>query len=278
MDNSGNKMQDNQQVISLMCFSLFCSDKPQHVNDRVAFSNKIFLPESMLYMFNQEMFPLYFKLTHPEYGVSCVCAVEEFTAPPGCFIAPQRVMEQLLICDGNNINIQLCHPLKGTYIKLKPRKTAFIELTDPKAVLERHLSRDYPVVSTGDTISIKHANSIYHIDVVECKPADSIDILNTDINMDFDTPDDYVEPSKINNDTSNALNQSFGQSEQNSMSANKQNSMSANKLDSASDSAADSASDSASNTSYCKRNKKLAAFKSSGFVPFSGKGNRLGTE
>ena len=30
---------------TLMCFSMACSDKPKHVTDRVAHSNKIFLPE-----------------------------------------------------------------------------------------------------------------------------------------------------------------------------------------------------------------------------------------
>ena len=29
---------------TLMCFSTVCSDKPKHVVDRVAHSNKIFLP------------------------------------------------------------------------------------------------------------------------------------------------------------------------------------------------------------------------------------------
>ena len=39
----------NEAKTTLMCFSMACSDKPKHVVDRVAHSNKIFLPESMLY-------------------------------------------------------------------------------------------------------------------------------------------------------------------------------------------------------------------------------------
>ena len=197
MDLSNNEVVDTMTIQTLMCFSLACSDKPKHVVERVAHSNKIFLPESMLYQYKQEQFPLYFQLTHPEYGISCICAVEEFTGPPGCFVVPQRIMEHLLCTEGNNINIQLCHPLKGTYLKLKPRKTAFINLSNPKAILERFLSRDYPVISMGDTISINHLDTIYHIDVTECEPGNSIDIVNTNINLDFDAPLDYVEPSKM---------------------------------------------------------------------------------
>jgi len=245
---------------TLMCFSMACSDKPKHVTDRVAHSNKIFLPESMLYKYEKEQFPLYFKLTQPEYGVSTVCGVEEFTGPPGCFVVPHRIMEHLLICDGQNIDVQLCHPLKGSYIKLKPRKTAFIELSNPKAVLERFMSKDYPVISVGDTLSINHLDTIYHIDVVECQPGNSINILNTDVNLDFDTPADYVEPPKITKDvqeqTVDDLPKITG----------------INKKIAFADSGASAAA----------RNTKLDSFKTTTktgvFVPFSGKGYTLGNK
>jgi ubiquitin fusion degradation protein 1 len=255
IDNTNASNQSDTKTITLMCFSLACCDKPKHVVDRIAHSNKIFLPESMLYEFKQEPFPLYFKLTQPDYGVSTVCGVEEFTAPPGCFIVPHRIMEHLLICDGQNIDIQLCHPLKGTYLNLKPRKTAFIELSNPKAVLERFLSKDYPVVSVGDTISINHVDKIYHIDVVECKPGNSIDILNTDVNLDFSTPTDYVEPPKITNSiqeqTKDDLPQITGVNRKIAFpeNTNKQEQIS--------------------------QFKKLE--KTGVFVPFSGKGHRLGS-
>ena len=193
MDGLKSEPSDNN---TLMCFSLACSNKPQHIIDRVKYSNKIFLPESMLFQYKQEKFPLYFKLTHPSYGVSCVVGVEEFTGPPGCFNVPLRIMDHLLITEGENINVQICHPLKGTHLKLKPRKTAFIELLDPKAILEKFLSKDYPVISLGETICINYLDTLYHIDVVGCEPGNSIDILNTDVNLDFEAPADYVEPEK----------------------------------------------------------------------------------
>jgi len=251
---------------TLMCFSTVCSDKPKHVVDRVAHSNKIFLPESMLYKYKQEQFPLYFKLTHPEYGVSTVCGVEEFTSPPGCFIVPHRIMEHLLICDGQNIDVQICHPLKGNYIKLKPRKTAFIDLSNPKAVLEKFMSSDYPVVSVGDTLSINHLNTIYHIDVVDCKPGNSINILNTDVNLDFDTPADYVEPPKITKEV------------QEQTTKNLPKITGVNRKIAFGD--ATVASTASSNDVSSARNTKLDSFKTikTGlFTPFSGAGNKLGS-
>ena len=82
---------------------------------------------------------------------------------------------------------------KGTYIKFQPHETAFIDLGDPKAILERELT-NYATVFKGDTININHAGRDYMINVVDCKPNDQICVVEADINVDFDAPLDYVEP------------------------------------------------------------------------------------
>ena len=94
------------------------------------------------------------------------------------------------------VEIEKICPVQGTYIKLRPHKTEFINLSNPKAVLERIMSRDYPVVSQGQTIELNYEdlNCKYRIDIVETNPAEIISIINTDINIDFDQPLDYVEP------------------------------------------------------------------------------------
>jgi len=58
------------------------------------------------------------------------------------------------------------------------------------------MSKDYPVVSQGQTIELNYEdlNCRYRIDIVETKPTEIISIINTDINIDFDQPLDYVEP------------------------------------------------------------------------------------
>lgn len=82
---------------------------------------------------------------------------------------------------------------KGTYIKFQPHETAFIDLGDPKAILERELT-NYATVFKGDTININHAGRDYAINVVDCKPNDQICVVEADINVEFDAPLDYVEP------------------------------------------------------------------------------------
>ena len=51
-------------------------------------------------------------------------------------------MEQLGINAGNNVTIELFMPSDGTYVKIRPHSTDFINLSDPKSVLEKVLSEN----------------------------------------------------------------------------------------------------------------------------------------
>tara|TARA_B100000963_G_scaffold155233_1_gene135063 strand:+ start:7025 stop:7720 length:696 start_codon:yes stop_codon:yes gene_type:complete len=164
----------------------------------LAHTNKIILSEDILYEYkdDKEMFPLTFRIINPETLLSTVCAVHEFTALPGTCVIPYRIMEYLMLEQGSTVNLVYEAIPKGSYIKIRPHKTKFIELSNPKAVLERHININYPTLTKDETISILYNDEIYYIDIVETKPVESINILNSDINLDFDKPLDYVEPPK----------------------------------------------------------------------------------
>ena len=88
---------------------------------------------------------------------------------------------------------------KWIVYKTASTQNKIYKFIDPKAVLEKYLSLDYPVVTKGHTILInyKDIGEQFYIDIVDCEPADTIKIINTDVNVDFDTPLDYVDPPKI---------------------------------------------------------------------------------
>lgn len=81
-------------------------------------------------------------------------------------------------------------------MKIQPHETKFIDLPDPKAILERELT-NYSCVFKGDTINIQHQGRDYAIDIIQCKPADQICVVEADINLEFEAPLDYVEPKPV---------------------------------------------------------------------------------
>ena len=189
-------MSEEEITHDLICWSLCCSDKTEEIIEQVENSNKVILPESMLYAYQDYDFPIHFTIKNKETNLSSVCGVFEFTSSPGTALFPYHLMQSLFINEGDTCSFTVAFPIRGSYIKLKPHKTAFIELSDPKSILEHHLSKNYTVLTKGETISIKYMDDTYYIDVVECEPADTIHITNSDINLDFDEPIDYVEPQK----------------------------------------------------------------------------------
>lgn len=55
------------------------------------------------------------------------------------------------------------------FVKLQPHETKFIELPNPKAVLEIQL-RNFTCLHVGDTIRIQTFDGEYDIDIVEIQP------------------------------------------------------------------------------------------------------------
>jgi len=158
---------------NLSCFSFTCSTQSEELTKRLKSSNKILLPPSVLYALNQQ----------------------QNLNDNSIMFVPFHIMNNIGIREGQQVEIEKICPVQGTYMKLRPHKTEFINLSNPKAVLERIMSKDYPVVSQGQTIEINYEDlkCKYLIDIIETNPANIISIVNTDINIDFDQPLDYVE-------------------------------------------------------------------------------------
>ena len=188
--------------MELLCFSYACSSQNPEMIEKLKHSNKILLPESLLFELTKDNHDsldnkLYFKISHLETGYGEVCGVHEFSSPPGVVHLPYHIMNSCSIGEGTNVKVELVSPPKGSFIKLRLHNSKeFSKLSNPKAVLEKIMSKDYPVVTQGQTIAIHYTdlNKVFMMDIVETKPSEVIEILNADINVDFDKALDYVEP------------------------------------------------------------------------------------
>ena len=126
------------------------------------------------------------------------CGVLEFSAPEGYIFAPQWLMAQLGAQPGDFVIVRSATLPLGSFIRLQPQAPDFLDITDPKAVLEHHLRR-FTTLSLGDKIAIWYNERVYELAVKEVQPSagglNAINVVETDLRVDFETPVGYVPPS-----------------------------------------------------------------------------------
>lgn len=172
------------------CYPVSFIDRPD-----LELGDKIVLPPSALDTLTRLniTFPMLFKLTSRE-GRSTHCGVQEFVAEEGHANLPYWLMQNLLVAEGAMITISNVNLPKGTFVKFQPQSSDFLKISNPKAVLEATL-RTFTCLTTGDTIAITYNDKAYYIDVLQVAPGNAISIIETDVNVEFEAPADYVEPT-----------------------------------------------------------------------------------
>jgi len=135
--------------------------------------NKIILPSSALAELARLRisYPMTFMVSNPQLAKKSYCGVLEFSAEEGMCHLPVWMMENLFLEEGAEVILRNVTLNKGTFMKIRPHETAFIDLGDPKAILEREMI-NYACIFKGDTININHQGRDYLIDIMECKPND----------------------------------------------------------------------------------------------------------
>merc|ERR1711939_286647 len=184
------------------CFpsSFFAATKSTADPESYESSDKILLPPSALHTLAQLHieYPMLFELIPHNGGKRLHCGVLEFVADEGQMFVPFWMMENMHLEEGDLLTVRNASLDKGTYVKFRPQSKAFIELANPKAVLERTLAK-YSCLTKSETIRIFYNERTYDIDVVELKSArgevNAVSIIEADVNVDFDAPADYVEPN-----------------------------------------------------------------------------------
>lgn len=142
-------------------------------------------------------YPMLFELCNTQTGTLTHCGVLEFTAEEGNVYIPYWMMQLLFLQEGDYIQVRNVRLPRATYVKLQPHETAFINIADPKAVLEIAF-RNFSCLTRGDVICVEYNARKYQLNVLDVKPATygAVSIVETDVQLDFAPPVDYVEPAK----------------------------------------------------------------------------------
>eukprot|EP00775_Hariotina_reticulata_P002575 gene2575-2877_t len=149
------------------------------------YGDKVILPPSALDRLASLHieYPMLFKVANNATGRTTHCGVLEFIAQEGHVYLPRWMMGNLLLTEGQPVTFTNVSLPKGTYVKLQPVTSDFLDISNPKAVLERTL-RSYSCLTVGDAFVVHYNNKDYEIEVRSCKPGDAISIIETDCQMD----------------------------------------------------------------------------------------------
>jgi ubiquitin fusion degradation protein 1 len=201
------------------CYPVTFLEKPEAER-----GDKVFLPPSALDRLAQLHieYPMLFQIENKRDERSTHCGVLEFIADEGVVYLPYWMMQNLLLQEGDIVVLRSATLPKGSFVKLQPHSTDFLDISNPRAVLETTL-RNFSCLTVGDTIPIHYNNKQYFIDIVEAKPSNAISVIETDCNVDFAPPLDYIEPrpadepSKSEGDILQTSRSSQGKSQEKTM-------------------------------------------------------------
>lgn len=157
--------------------------------------DKILLPPSAFDILArlQVDYPMLFQLQSPDKGTLTHCGVLEFTAEEGSCVVPFWMMQNLLIEEGAILTVTNVSLPKANYVKFQAQHVDFLEISNPRAVLE-HALRNFSCITKGDVICVPYNSKNYHFEIKEVLPQDAACIIETDCNVDFDAPVGYKEP------------------------------------------------------------------------------------
>lgn len=108
------------------------------------------------------------------------------------------MMETMGMDVGDMIQIRSTALELAKMVKLQPQSTNFLEISDPKAVLERAF-RNFATLTKGDVFNFEYNDTVYDVAVLDVKPETDkmgVCMIETDVSVEFAAPVGYVEPEK----------------------------------------------------------------------------------
>lgn len=116
---------------SYRCYSVAVNNRPE-----LESGGKIILPPSALEELSHLRieYPMLFEVINPQAQSRTHCGVQEFVAPEGHCYLPYWMMQQLGVDEGSLITLKSTRLPLGSFVRLQPHSSAFLEITNPRAV------------------------------------------------------------------------------------------------------------------------------------------------
>lgn len=180
------------------CYPMVMAPGPERPD--LNYGSKIFLPPSALDKVSKlhVQWPLLLEIVNGEKGKHSHAGVLEFVAEEGRAYLPQWMMETLSLDVGDMIQVKTTSLELAKLVKLQPQSVNFLEISDPKAVLEKAF-RNFATLTKGDVFNFEYNDEVFYVAVLDVKPETDkmgVSMIETDVSVDFAPPVGYVEPER----------------------------------------------------------------------------------
>ncbi|RHZ72330.1 hypothetical protein CDV55_101756 [Aspergillus turcosus] len=177
------------------CYPVAMLPGPEREN--VNHGGKVIMPPSALDKLTRLhiTYPMLFELHNGAKERMTHAGVLEFIAEEGKIYLPFWLMQTLLLEPGDLVQVKSTDLPPGQFIKLQAQSTSFLDISDPKAVLENAF-RNFSCLTKGDVFTFSYNDQVYEMAVLETKPANhtnAVSVLETDLEVDFAPPVGYEE-------------------------------------------------------------------------------------
>jgi ubiquitin fusion degradation protein 1 len=138
------------------------------------------------------------EIINGQKGKHSHAGVLEFVAEEGRAYLPHWMMETLELEVGDMIQVKTTSLELAKLVKLQPQSVNFLDITDPKAVLEKAF-RNFATLTKGDVFNFEYNDEEYYVAVLDVKPETAkmgVSMIETDVSVDFAPPVGYVEPER----------------------------------------------------------------------------------
>ncbi|KAL8939281.1 MAG: hypothetical protein Q9216_003452 [Gyalolechia sp. 2 TL-2023] len=182
------------------CYPVVMLPGPEREN--VNHGGKVILPPSALDKLTRLhiTYPMLFELINGNAEKMTHAGVLEFIAEEGKIYLPYWIMQTLSLDPGDLLQIMSTDLPSGSFVKLQAQSTNFLDISDPKAVLENAF-RNFSCLTKGDIFTFTYNDQTFEMAVLETKPSTAkngaISVLETDLEVDFAPPVGYEEPKRV---------------------------------------------------------------------------------
>ena len=163
--------------------------------------------ENLLYPIHVKIDPAFIKETDKED--STIFTIMDFCEETDAIYMPNNFYQQIdvdmLLMSDNNIKFNIVNSQlqKATKITLKPFRSSFYQIPNPKQYLEIHMKRNYTVLRENQIISLIFKDRFLDFDITSLTSGEEDEenekkfysIIDTDIEVNFEKSYDYVEPA-----------------------------------------------------------------------------------